>query len=401
MLKHSNPALKNRLLTLLLFLLVSCSGVPAPPAPSAMPGTLVLVNGILIDGTGTEPLLDGALLIQGERILAAGARSQVSIPAGARVIDVGGASILPGFINAHVHDAYSARNLEAWAQAGVTTVRDEGILSALALSDAIQQRDEWSGQPSYARLVSGGYMLSAPDGYGSLYATSVEDASQKVAEELQAGADLIKFSMEDGYGAARNLPLLSAEEIGAIVSAAHAQGRRVSAHVTEATYLKMVVDAGVDDAAHMVWDDIPQDLLGQMVADGVYVVPTLTVMEAYGALAGSQANLNRFVDAGGKVALGNDYTDIPQNNFDHFELGMPMHEITRMLEAGMTPSQIIVAATQNAAYVCGLENELGTLEAGKLADVLVVDGNPLLDVQALASVRLVIHNGAVIRDESQ
>jgi imidazolonepropionase-like amidohydrolase len=72
-----------------------------------------------------------------------------------------------------------------------------------------------------------------------------------------------------------------------------------------------------------------------------------------------------------------------------------------MLEAAMTPSQIIVAATQNAAHVCGLENELGTLEAGKLADVLVVNGNPLQDVQALTNVQLVIHNGAIIREESQ
>ncbi|MFN2284643.1 MAG: amidohydrolase family protein, partial [Anaerolineae bacterium] len=140
-------------------------------------------------------------------------------------------------------------------------------------------------------------------------------------------------------------------------------------------------------------------LIAHLVEQDVYVVPTLTVLEAYGALSGAQSNLRRFVDAGVPIALGNDYTRIPQNNFDHFDLGMPMHEIQRMSEAGMTPMQIIVAATHNAAHVCGLENDLGTLEAGKAADVLVVDGDPLQDLQALENIRLVIHNGVIIRDE--
>jgi hypothetical protein len=127
------------------------------------------------------------------------------------------------------------------------------------------------------------------------------------------------------------------------------------------------------------------------------MVPTLTVMEAYGSLAGSQDNLRRFVALGGRVALGNDYTDPPQNAFPHFELGMPMWEVRRMAEAGMTAMQVIVAATRNAAHVCGLEDRLGTLEPGKLADVLVVDGDPVRDLGALTQVRLVIHSGVVIR----
>jgi imidazolonepropionase-like amidohydrolase len=107
--------------------------------------------------------------------------------------------------------------------------------------------------------------------------------------------------------------------------------------------------------------------------------------------------LGRFVQAGVKIALGNDYTFIPQNNFDHFDLGMPMHEITRMSEAGMTPMQIIVAATRNAAHVCGLEAELGTLEVGKLADILITNGDPLNDLSALTQVQIVIHGGEIIR----
>ena len=151
----------------------------------------------------------------------------------------------------------------------------------------------------------------------------------------------------------------------------------------------------------MVCDFVSDALIQQTISDDTYIVTTLTVMEAYGVLAGAQSNLNRFVTAGGKVAMANDYTDIPQNGFDHFELGMPMHEIARMHEAGMSPGQIIVASTMNAAHVCGLGEELGTLEPGKAADVLVVNGDPLQDLDALTDVRLVIHGGTVIRDEGR
>jgi imidazolonepropionase-like amidohydrolase len=390
-------------------ILVACTApTAAPTVPSPVVSTtaatsdmLVLVNGTLIDGTGAEPLLDAVLVLHGTRIATVGKRGQVQIPAGTRTIDVQGATILPGFINAHVHDAYTARNLEAWAQAGVTTVRDEGIISGgHSLPELIAKRGSDWNKPQYARLVSAGWMMTAPNGYGRLYVSSPGEAQQKVSEELAQGADLVKLSMEDGYGSRSDLPLMSMAELEAIVATAHEHGALVSAHITEARYLQIVVEAGVDDVAHMAWDPVPDEVMQRMIANSIYVVPTLTVMEAYGALAGSQANLQRFVALGGQVALGNDYTDVPQNNFDHFELGMPMHEIKRMAEAGMSPMQIIVAATKNAAYVCDLENELGTLVAGKVADVLVVNGDPLKDLDALTQVRVVIHDGAVIRNGS-
>jgi imidazolonepropionase-like amidohydrolase len=104
-------------------------------------------------------------------------------------------------------------------------------------------------------------------------------------------------------------------------------------------------------------------------------------------------NLASFVEAGGEVALGTDYAGAPNVNFD---LGMPIHEIEWMQEAGMTPMQIIVAATRNSARSCDLESELGTLEAGKLADVLVVEGDPLADVKTLTNPRLVLREGKLI-----
>jgi imidazolonepropionase-like amidohydrolase len=106
-------------------------------------------------------------------------------------------------------------------------------------------------------------------------------------------------------------------------------------------------------------------------------------------------NLRRFVEAGGKMALGTDFAGAPNIDFD---LGMPMDEIIYMTQAGMTPTQIIVAATRNAARVSHLGHQLGTLRVGKIADILIVNGAPLQDVNALADIRMVLRDGVVIRD---
>ena len=382
----------------LFFGLVSC--MVTPPRVDVPPGAkLAIINGTLIDGTGAAPLRNAVLAIGRDgKIVAVGRRGDAPIPKETTVIDVEGATILPGFINAHVHDAYSATNLEAWAAAGVTTVRDEAInRQGVTLADLIARRNgEWN-QPQHARLVSAGWMITAPGGYGRLAVASAAEARQRVAEELDAGADLIKVAVEDGIAGRTDLPVLSTEALAAAVAAAHEHGKRVSAHVTDARFLQTVVAAGVDDAAHATWDSASVDLLREMISRRIAMVPTLTVFDAYNSLTGAQANVRRFVALGGEVALGSDYTDIPQNDFPHFELGMPMHEIECMAGAGLTAMQIIVAATRNAARVCGLGEELGTLEVGKTADVLVVEGDPLRNLAALTNVRLVIHLGEIIR----
>jgi imidazolonepropionase-like amidohydrolase len=384
----------------LFFALVSCSA--APPAVDVPPGaTLALINGTLIDGTGAAAVRNAVLAVGADgRIVAVGRRGDGPIPPETTVIDVDGATILPGFINAHVHDAYSAANLEAWAAAGVTTVRDEGInTGGVSLADLIARRDSEWNQPRYARLVSAGWMITAPGGYGRMGVSSPEEARQFVIDEIDIGADLIKVAVEDGIAGRTDLPVLPTETLAAIVSAAHERGRRVSAHVTDARFLQTVVSAGVDDAAHAVWDAASDALYRDMISRRIVMVPTLTVFDAYNSLAGAQACVRRFAALGGGIALGSDYTDIPQNNFPHFELGMPMHEVECLTGAGLTPMQIIVAATRNAARVCGLDDELGTLEVGKTADVLVVNGDPLTNLSALANPRLVIRLGQVIRGD--
>ncbi len=389
-----------RFLTLPMALWLTAEGcgpapAPAPTATATVTISLALVHGTLIDGTGAAPVADGVVLIAGDRIYAAGPATTVKIPSGTKTLDVGGATILPGFINAHVHHAFNQDNLKAWAQGGVTTVRDEGT-SPEQVAGLKAFRGEAGADPHYARLVSAGAMLGVPGGYGNWFITSTEEARQAVLAELADGVEVVKVSLEDGYAGQHDLPKLTAEELAAIVSTAHSNGLPVSAHITQGRFLQPFLDAGVDDIAHVPYDYIPPESLKQMVKQGVYLEPTFTVYRNYGApIATGVDNLRQFVALGGQVALGNDYSGGPGD----FELGLPMYEIQHMTEAGMTPMQIIVASTKNAAHVSAMEKTLGTLEPGKFADVLVVNGNPLEDLQALTKIQAVIHNGVVIRNE--
>jgi imidazolonepropionase-like amidohydrolase len=357
---------------------------------------VALVHGTLIDGTGREPVLDAVVAVRGDRIVAVGPGSEVVLSPDTPTVDVESAAILPGLINAHVHEANDLEALEAWAQAGVTTVRDVGTNDPPAEFFAF--RDSISDDPAYARLVATGPIVTAPGGYGMLSVASPEDARQTSGALLDAGADLIKIAIEDDLQG-RRWPLLPRDEIQAIVETAHARGTLVVAHISRSDHLRIALETGVDDVTHMIIDPLPDDLIGRMVQAGVYWEPTLELWRCASNLHSTDLdrraieNLRRFAQAGGLVALGTDYAGYRCQ----FDLGLPATELDLMRQAGMAPMQIIVAATRNAARVCNLGAELGTLETGKIADILVVDGNPLEHLEDLARVRLVMHNGVIIR----
>ncbi len=373
---------------------------PISPTPTSLPrvtatagierdnsGPTLALLGTLIDGTGADPLPDAALVIQGDRIVAVGPRTQVIIPPDAQVIQLPQATILPGFINTHVHNAYAAYNLRLWAQAGVTTVRDVGERLG---QPYFSTRDRLNTNPRNARLIAAGPLVTVPGGYpiagnhfASLTVTSPEDAREKIGKLIDDGAEVIKITLTSGHA-----PSLSPEEAAAIVETAHGRGIPVTAHATTAQDLVRALDAGVDDVAHMAVDRVSDQIIRRMVDAGVSWVPTFEPLENQG-----QGNLRRFIQAGGRVALGNDSGYLPG-----IEMGMPLREIQAMHDAGMTPMQIIVAATRDAAYVCRRAATLGTLEVGKYADVLVVEGDPLRNLRALKGVRLVIHSGVIIRE---
>jgi len=187
-------------------------------------------------------------------------------------------------------------------------------------------------------------------------------------------------------------------EVSSIVRSAHKRGIPVSAHVTRSRHLKFAIENGVDDVDHMIFDDLPDEYVTRMIEKEIYWVPTLELWKGVGLIFKKPLdivieNLRRFKNAGGKVALGTDF-----NGYDcEFDLGMPMTEIELMQKAGMTPMQVIVAGTKHGAHVCNLDHELGTIEKGKIADIIVVEGNPLNDIQLLQNSRIVIHNGEIIR----
>jgi len=342
---------------------------------------LALVNGILIDGTGSQPVPDAVLLIQAERIVAVGRRTEVNLPSGVRTIDLEGAAMLPGLINVHVHNSIPGL-LEQWAQAGVTTVRDVGAPEGMG---SVAYRQSVNQDPHKARLLAAGPLVTVPNGYPSkkmrsLLVTSPEDANTQATKLIEQGVDLIKIALESAAG-----PVLSQAEVNAIVSAAHARGIPVAAHVHTSDDAQKAISAGVDDIDHML-PHLTDDQIQTMVTKGIYWVPTVTVT------AEAAPEFKKFVEAGGQVALGNDAGFLQGP-----EVGLPLQELVGLGWFGLTPLQVITVATLNGARLCRLGQEIGTLQVGKLADILVVNGDPSQDLSALAKVRLVIHNGVVIR----
>jgi hypothetical protein len=166
-------------------------------------------------------------------------------------------------------------------------------------------------------------------------------------------------------------------------------------NIYDSSFNKVIaLDAGVDDINHLASFGKKSDaLIRRIVKSGVYWIPTIEPIPPSHRERGIDA-FRRFIKAGGKVALGNDSGSLPD-----VQVGMPIKEIQLMHDAGMTPMEIIAAATRHAALVCNLEDQPGTLQPGKLADVLVVEGNPLEDLQTLTNIRLVIHEGVIIRKE--
>lgn len=341
----------------------------------------VALLGTVIDGTGRAPLAEGVVLVDGETIVAVGARADVAIPEGATLIDVGEATILPGFINAHVHATLgSPYLLETWVQAGVTTVRDLGEPA----------QAPWRPRPTdprYATVYASGPILTAvggsPEGFPCIEIVTPPDGRFWVGKLFDRGSDVIKVMFESS-----SRPVLAPETTLAIVQKAHEVGLPVAVHATCVADLRRAIEAGVDDIAHMVEGDVPLDLMGTMVEKGIAWVPTLVSERREGEA------LRPFLDLGGVVAIGNDV------GYLAFDIGMPMDEIRCLARAGMTPMEIVVAGTLGGARVLHQEAVLGSLEVGKQADILVVRGNPLEDLESLSHPVLVLHRGAIVRQEA-
>lgn len=376
---------------------------------------ILLKNGLLIDGTGKEAVHNVSVGIADGKIISitCGNMNSADTEYG-RVIDLNGLTILPGFINAHVHAGFKHINgqplrsfqeeyLKACIREGVTTIRDEGMLTDDSIEAVVENKKMLEQTGLYPRIITTGKFFSAPGGYGGsepIGVVSEQDARDKVNEVLDQGIDMIKTVLEDGMDPRTfGLPKLSDDIFRAICDEAHKRNAKVSAHVTQAHNLKRLVSAGINDAGHIVYDKLSVDLIKQMIKKNIYIIPTLTVLkmlnDKYGApvLETGKANVFKFVQMGGKIGLGNDFIE---EELPWYTLGMPILELQLLKEAGLTNMQIIVAATKHGAEICSIDKEVGTVELGKRADLLIIEGNPLLDLASISNVKSVLKDGRII-----
>lgn len=399
----------------------------------------------LIDGTGAAPVRDGAVMVRGNRIVAAGAFSGMRVPPDARTIDLGDATLLPGFIDAHVHmigrvlgdpgnDLESVKDFTGYSAilavpsaertllAGFTTVRNVGAgdFHDLALRQAINE-----GRIPGPRMQVAGHSLGITGGHCDNNAfkpglmdgdvrTGIADGPEAVRAavryQVKYGADVIKTCATGGVlseGDAVGTTQYGFEEMKAMVDEAANHERKVAAHAHGTEGIKIATRAGVASIEHGSFLDKEGALL--MAARGTYLVPTLMAGEAVerfaknGVLTGLRAEkalaAATAMRNGVKVAAANRVPIVLGTDAGVIPHGTNAHEFTLLVEwGGLTPMQAIVAGTSSAAKLLGWERRIGTLAAGKLADVVAVAGDPLADVKRLESTVFVMKDGVVYKN---
>jgi imidazolonepropionase-like amidohydrolase len=392
---------------------------------------LVVRNGTVIDGTGGPPIVDGLVVVKDQRIVAVGEAVDFNVPEGVTVVDAGGGTILPGVINSHTHSTHYPAVRRAFLVDGVTTVCNLGCsLERLVLFDSTSVAEGPAARGYFA-----GPIITAPGGYpGPVYGSqfsyevgSPEEARAAVMDLLDRGAAVIKIALAPG-DPNNPWPVLDLERVRAIVEEAHAHGVLVRAHCFEPFLVEdIVLPAGIDVIEHLpmpiltpeeesrvLGSDEPAALLYDTVAPGfvrmlkrmvdqdIVLVPTLDggLGELFTKPDRSQLEdvvlnlhfeaVRRFHGLGGVIALGNDFGGAPR-----VAEGMPVVEMKMLVAAGLTPMEVLEASTRNAAAVCGQAGNLGTLEPGKLADIIVVNGDPLADIAAMDNVIAVVKGGEV------
>ena len=416
----------------------------ATPAPQAAARTVVLRAARLFDGTGAAPVRDGIVVVTGDRITATGPAARVPLPADAQMIDLGDATLMPGFIDTHVHIAWrplsdpgsaltSVRDLPAYLAirsvdharrtllAGFTTIRTAGSpdFDDVALKQAIDE-----GVVPGPRIQPAAHYFGITGGhcddngwrpgvnehdYRTGTADGPDEIRKAVRYQVKYGAEVIKVCATGGVlseGDAVGVTQYGMDEMRAVVDEAKKHERRVMAHAHGAEGIRIATEAGVASIEHGAFlDEAGARLMRQK---GTFLVPTLSALEAaegfvksgrltglraekaIAAAAASRRATRLALRVGIPFALGTD-----AGVGDH---GTNAREFRLMVEwAGLTPTQALVAGTANAAKLLGWQERVGTLAAGRLADIVAVPGDPTQDVTATERVLFVMKNGVVHR----
>jgi imidazolonepropionase-like amidohydrolase len=377
------------------------------------------------------------ILIEGTRIVQAGSSEEVQIPPGTETLDLSGATVLPGLIDGHTHifasgpeldeqmmkESLQYRELEALVNSqrdlyvGFTTLRDlktlGGMYGDVDLRTAINK-----GLVQGPRLQVSGRGFQATGGFHpkgwsrdiplpSMLETvdSPWEARKAVREQLFNGADWIKFYATNDFSYAPDgtmviPPQFTFDEVQALVEEAHDHGHKVSCHAFGGKGLHNCLVAGVDTVEHAV--QLSDEDIQLFKAKGIYLIPTLFHYQIergidekkYGGLSTasvSEPNFRRAVAAGVKIAFGTGVGPFPH--------GTQIKEFGYMVKFGMTPLQVLRAATIGNAQMMGWESKIGSLEKGKFADVVAVCGDPLADITELERVKFVMKGGQVLRND--
>lgn len=346
------------------------------------------------------------ILTEGKKIISV---SDTAIDVPANEYDLTGYTIMPGFINVHVHllecyDGFNEEKLKRWLQAGITYLRDEGIMSRCTVKDAVHWREKNKKNCLFPGIAVCGKFISSVNGYGGvepLEVSSEQEARDAVKMQVDEGADHIKIALENGYDAmTQSLTKLSPDLLEAICDEAHKLGKPVSAHVTTSDQLEVLLKAGIDEAAHTCADHISDETLSFMVKNNVFMTPTLSIYGEmttnFGApfLYTAMDNTKRFVDMGGVIGLGNDYIEEKQI---WSPVGMPIMEIELLRQAGLTMEQVIDAATLGGAKLLRRE-DYGRISENCIADLIAVKGNPYQLPYLLSDVQFVMKDGIVVKE---
>jgi imidazolonepropionase-like amidohydrolase len=417
------------------FLLLVCT---LSSAQSSAPADhwIAVRAGRLFDGT-ERLAANQVILIKGDRIVKVGPAEQVQVPADAEVVDLTRATVLPGLIDAHTHvfgngpdfdnqilrDSYQYRTLTALANAqkdllvGFTTLRDLKTLGAMYsdvdLRNAIDRgivtgprmQVATRGIQATGGFIMRGYSPEVPLPSALQVVDSPWAAREAVRDQVAHDADLIKlYAAYDFHftsdGKLVSPPTFTAEEVSAIVDEAHKKGRRVSCHAFAGEGLRNCLNAGVESIEHGA--ELDDGDIKLMVQKGIYLVPTLyhyqldreKDMKKYGGHSVaevSEPSFRKALAAGVKIAFGSGVGPFPH--------GTQNKEFAYMVKFGMTPVQAIRAATSEAAQLMGWQDRVGSVEAGKFADLVAVAGDPLADITELERVKFVMKGGHVFKNE--
>ena len=363
--------------------------------PAQQPESVVAVTAArLIDVTTGTVTPRAAVLVRSGRVLASGAQATLGIPKGARVIDLGDATLLPGFVDAHVHLTIGGRpraNAEATLRAGFTTVADLGALRHINLlvRDSIKA-GAWPGP----RVVAAGPWLGMTNGvcdFGGLGVKTRDSLLPRVQRDVVQGADLIKLCVTgwpaDGYAHPDSVEL-DTTAVASVVSESRRLGRPVVAHAIGAAGAASAVRGGVAGLAHAAFID--DAAIALMREKNVWMASTLVSFAGADStvFTALRARMQKALAGGVPIVLGTDAGVIPH--------GSNAKEFEALVRLGMSPIEAIRAGTIHAARALGLADGTGTLKPGAPAHLVAVTGDPLADITALQRVAFVMKDGVGI-----